>query len=160
MMNSRTPRRFTIVVAVVTALCSTLVVVHRASAHWDSDPYNLQASYLHDEQCGSNDLPEGKNPDGATYPQIQGDVPKADQTSGRAKDGYNCGLALVGHTSLEFTKGGQTRPATGNANMAWAGHCAYVADGGVLAGPVTPSPVNGVAVIDVSNSSKPTVIDV
>src|SRR5439155_3060939 len=124
-------RRLMIVLVAMTAVCSTLVGVHRASARWDSDPYNLQATYLHNEQCGKDDLPEGKNPDGTTYPQIQGDVPKADQTSGRAKKGYNCGLALVSHIALGFTKSGQQRPATGNANMAWAGHCAYVADGGV-----------------------------
>src|SRR2546423_15190260 len=109
-------RRFTIVVAAVIALCSALVVAHRASAHWDPDPYNLQASYLHNEQCGRDDLPEGRNPDGSTYPQIQGDVPKADQTRGRAKLGYNCGLALVSHITLGLTRDGQTRPATGNAN--------------------------------------------
>ena len=158
-MGEGAHRRVTALAAVV-ALCSALLVAHGALAHWDSDPYNLQASYLQNEQCGANDLPEGRNPDGSTYDQIQGDVPKADQQSGRAKLGYNCGLALVSHLDLGFTKNGKTRPATGNANMAWAGHCAYVADGGTLAGPVTPSPVNGVAVIDVAETGAAKVVDV
>jgi hypothetical protein len=79
--------------------------------------------------CGARDLPETG---------LQGDIPLADQLSGRAFDGYNCGLALVGYNSL-----GQRG---GNANMAWAGRCAFVAG------------VNGVAVVDVSDPSAPRMI--
>ena len=46
-------------------------------------------------------------------PASPGDVPLVDQISGRADEGYNCGLAVVGYNSL----GGRG----GNANMAWAG---------------------------------------
>ena len=46
-------------------------------------------------------------------PASPGDVPLADQITGRADEGYNCGLALVGYNSL----GGRG----GNANMAWVG---------------------------------------
>lgn len=77
--------------------------------------------------CGRNDLPETG---------IQGDVPRADQLSGRAMQGYNCGVSLVGHSDL----GGRG----GNANMAWAGNCAYVAGAG-----------NGIAVVDVSDPRHP-----
>src|SRR3954454_5374227 len=85
-----------------------------AHAEWDPNPvtgFSTATNY----HCGAQDLPEGA---------LQGDVPKADQDSGRAAKGYNCGLALVGHTSLGDL--GDGRAATGNANMAWAGECAYV----------------------------------
>lgn len=75
--------------------------------------------------CGRRDLPETGVP---------GDVPMADQRSGRADLGYNCGLAVVGHSSL----GGRGN----NANMAWSGDCAYIAGAGV-------------AVVDVSDPADP-----
>src|SRR4051812_45069676 len=143
------------IVAAVAALASTLVVAYNAAAEWDSDPMNLNLitdhAYGNSYSCGGNDLPEGA---------IQGDVPKADQTAlepdgkTRAEHGYNCGLALVGHATL--TAGG--RPRTGNANMAWAGRCAYVAGpgGGIVPGQCTPpAPENGVAVVDVSDPAHP-----
>src|SRR4029079_1329966 len=92
---------------VLTALL--LSAAHPASA-WDTRPLARVVTAQH-HLCGRDDLPEGR---------IQGDVPKADQTSRRAERGYNCGLALVGHTRLDA--GG--RPEA-NANMAWAGRCAY-----------------------------------
>src|SRR5690348_5194845 len=61
-------------------------------------------------RCGAHDTPETG---------LQGDVPKADQVSGRAAQGYNCGLAVVGHSDL----GG-----AGASDLAWSGHCAYVKD--------------------------------
>jgi hypothetical protein len=76
--------------------------------------------------CGTLDKPETG---------IAGDVPLADQISGRADEGYNCGLAVVGYNSL----GGRG----GNANMAWAGDCAFIAG-------------KGVAVVDVSDAAHPT----
>jgi hypothetical protein len=63
-------------------------------------------------------------------------VPLADQLSGRAEKGYNCGLALVGHVPLPGA----------SANMAWAGHCAFVATSG-----------SGINVVDVSNPQRPVV---
>ncbi|HZQ85703.1 MAG TPA: hypothetical protein VFA83_12735 [Acidimicrobiales bacterium] len=85
------------------------------------------ASPANGELCGKRDLPETG---------LQGDQPRRDQLSGRAEKGYNCGVALVGHTDL----GGRS----GNANMAWAGNCAYVAGIGT-----------GIAVVDVSNPRQP-----
>src|SRR3546814_16312564 len=52
--------------------------------------------------CGPLDRPETG---------IPGDVPPADQLSGRAEEGYSRGLSLVGHSS----PGGRG----GNSTMAW-----------------------------------------
>ena len=134
-----------VTVAAVAALCSTVVSSADAGAEWDADPLNTQVVLRHHYLCGEDDLPEEG---------IQGDVSKADQQSGRAEQGYNCGLSLVGHTRLNA--GG--RPEAGNANMAWAGSCAYVAGpgGGVVPQVYTPpAAANGVAVVDVSNSARP-----
>lgn len=79
-------------------------------------------------RCSPNDRPETG---------IQGDVPFADQLSGRASQGYNCGLSLVGYDSLG-ARGG-------NANMAWSGDCAYIAG-------------DGVAVVDVSDPTAPELV--
>jgi hypothetical protein len=76
-------------------------------------------------RCGRLDRPETG---------IAGDVPLADQLSGRADEGYSCGLTLVGYNAL----GGRG----GNANMAWAGDCAYVAG-------------DGIAVVDVGDPANP-----
>src|SRR4051812_11439985 len=81
-------------------------------------------------KCGRLDLPETG---------LQGDVPRVDQVSGRAMQGYNCGVALVGHTDLGGTGG--------HANMAWAGDCAYVASSG-----------QGISVVDVSDPRNPTLV--
>ncbi len=77
-------------------------------------------------KCGALDLPETG---------VQGSVPRVDQVTGRAKQGYNCGVSLVGHVRLSDT--------SENANMAWASHCAYVAS------------AHGVAVVDVSDPRHP-----
>lgn len=76
-------------------------------------------------RCGRLDRPETG---------LAGDVPMADQQSGRADEGYNCGLSLVGYNSLHGRGG--------NANMAWAGPCAYVSG-------------DGVAVVDVTDPTNP-----
>lgn len=75
--------------------------------------------------CGAKDLPETG---------IPGDVPLVDQLSGRADQGYNCGVAVVGYSSLG-ARGG-------NANMAWSGDCAYIAG-------------DGIAVVDVRDPAHP-----
>src|SRR2546421_4436741 len=91
--------------------CATLVVALVAALTIPSSISAARASSP--ARCGPRDLPETG---------LQGDVPRADQDSGRATRGYNCGLSVVGHNDL----GGRG----GNANMAWAGHCAYVAGKG------------------------------
>lgn len=102
------------------------------------------------EQCSADDLPEAEG-------QLQGDIPRADQESGRAKQGYNCGLSLVGHTPIwkNPTAPEPRAPRVGNANMAWAGHCAYVAGPGAVFGPPNPEIDWGVAVVDVADPSAP-----
>ncbi|MGH2685065.1 MAG: LVIVD repeat-containing protein [Actinomycetota bacterium] len=102
----------------------------------------MATTLVADHQCAAKDRPE---------PGIQGDVPKAEQDANRAYGGYNCGLALVGHTAL----GAGGRPPTGNANMAWSGSCAYVSGRGAVFGPPSPGPTEGVAVVDVSNPRQP-----
>lgn len=133
-------RQVTVIVAVV-SLSVSFVAADDAAAEWDDQPLGgavTSQQYL----CGKDDLPEGP---------IQGDIPRADQDSRRAEQGYNCGLALVGHTTLDF----DGRPPSGNANMAWAGNCAYVAGSGALVGEPTPEPGAGVAVVSVSNAGVP-----
>jgi len=140
----RSKRRLVAVAAVI-ALCSMLLGARIAKAEWDSDPLGTHVVQKHHYECGADDLSEEG---------IQGDVSKADQDSRRAEKGYNCGLALVGHTTLD--KDG--RPPGGNANMAWAGQCAYVAGpgGGVAPQMYTPPAAGtGVAVVDVHDSANP-----
>jgi hypothetical protein len=112
---------------------------------WPTSPLEPAAARS-DPQCGPQDLPEGR---------VQGLVPRADQDSRRAERGYNCGLALLGHTAL----GGGGRPDV-NANLAWAGRCAYVATAaGISLAPEVPSdppPGAGVAVVRVSDAGVPT----
>lgn len=70
---------------------------------------------------------------------VQGDVPRADQLSGRAEQGYNCGLAVVGHSDLN---------GLGATDLAWAGRCAFV------------KTVSGSLVtLDVSDPANPTITD-
>src|SRR6266508_1926196 len=89
----RSSYRKTTVLGGLVALLSIVVVTHDASASdWDTDPLSTAVTSQH-YLCGKNDLPEGP---------IQGDVPKADQDSGRAQQGYNCGLAFLGYTPLDF----------------------------------------------------------
>jgi hypothetical protein len=134
--------------AAILALGSLVFVKVEARA-WDTSPLQQIDTAQH-HLCGKNDLPEGA---------IQGDVPKADQDSGRAQKGYNCGLELLGHTQLLKDASGNSR-AAGNANMAWAGNCAYVAgSAGVNVAPQgkpSPPPDAGVAVISVTDGGTPT----
>jgi hypothetical protein len=78
--------------------------------------------------CGSFDTPETG---------IQGDVPLADQQSGRAQQGYNCGLAVVGYNDLGGASG---------SDVTGIDHCAYVKSTG------------GIRVVDVSNPAAPVVV--
>ena len=114
---------------------------------WDTRPFTKIVTKQH-YLCGRNDLQEGA---------IQGDVPKADQDSGRAQRGYNCGLSLLGYVGL----GKNGRP-NNNANLAWAGHCAYISSAaGVSVVPQqapTPPPGAGVAVVSVAANGLPTYV--
>lgn len=97
--------------------------------------------------CG----PEGRPMTGG----LQGQVPAADQASGRSARGYQCNVRLVGQTDVD------ARGA--NFQLAWSGDCAYVG----LAGQIAQPPVGateaqqqlaGVAVIDASDPRRPRVV--
>jgi hypothetical protein len=138
-------RKLVLLGAAAAALCT---VTSQAFA-WDTSPLNTIVVKQH-HLCGAKDLPEGS---------VQGDVPMADQQSGRAQKGYNCGLALLGYTPLN----GDGRPNQ-NANMAWAGHCAYISgSAGVSVAPQSkpnPPPGAGIAVVSVSPAGVPTQVGV
>jgi hypothetical protein len=90
--------------------------------------------------CGADALPETG---------LQGQVPKADQDSGRSRQGYRCNLRLVGQNNID------ARGA--NMQLAWYEDCAYVGIIGVREFfPYTANPaVEGLAVLDASNPSRP-----
>jgi hypothetical protein len=135
---------------------STLLVVN-ANA-WDSSPLNSAVVRNH-HQCAAHDHPE---------PALQGQVPKSDQDSGAAKRGYNCGLELVGFTPLDKTADGSDSRPNANANMAWAGSCAYVSgsSSSLFNPPVvsqTPAATKngpGIAVVDVHDQAHPKMVRV
>src|SRR4051812_30581255 len=127
--------RWAVVCAVVAA--TSLALGPAARAQWDPNPVN-GFSTATDDACGPKDNPERG---------VQGDV--GDPSANGAFGGFNCGLSLVGHATLDA--GG--RSPTGNANMAWAGDCAYVAgpSSASAVAPDTPSSAppagGGVAVV-------------
>ena len=81
----------------------------------------------------------------ATAPALQGQVPKADQDSGRSKQPYAWNMRLVGQQDV------QNRGE--NGNLGWIGDCAYVAAyfGG-------NDPLMGMAVVDASNPKNPELV--
>ncbi len=90
-------------------------------------PLNLPTAHAA-PGCGLLDRPETG---------LQGQVPWLEQKTGRADRGYNCGVSVVGYSSLG-ARGG-------NANMAWSGQCAYVAG-------------DGIAVVDVRDPTNPRLV--
>src|SRR4051812_33269531 len=136
-------------VVLLGAAAVALSLVSSQAFAWDTSPLNGVVD-KHHYLCGSDDLPEGA---------IQGDVPKADQDSRRAEQGYNCGLELLGFTALD--KDGRPNQ---NANMAWAGNCAYVSgSAGVSIAPQSkpnPPPGAGIAVVSVTPDGIPTQVGV
>jgi len=64
--------------------------------------------------CGPDALPETG---------LQGQVPRADQDSGRSRRGYRCNLRLVGQNDI------QLRGA--NFQLGWYENCAYVGSVGI-----------------------------
>src|SRR3954467_1773430 len=136
----------------------TGVVVAQARA-WDNSPLT-KAVVRHAYHCGAHDHRE---------PGLQGQVPKADQDSGEAKKGYNCGLELVGYSPLDKTADGKdTTRSNANANMSWAGRCAYVSGSSanlcnppvVTSAPEAEDSGPGIAVVDVHNPANPTMVEV
>lgn len=140
-------------VAAGVALSGVLVAQARA---WDNSPLTGPV-VRHDYRCGIHDRPE---------PGLQGQVPKADQTDGDAKKGYNCGLELVGFTPLHKTANGRDSRPNANANMSWAGRCAYVSGSTaqLFHSPLAKAPTKGtkggpgIAVVDVHNPAHPRMV--
>jgi hypothetical protein len=133
------------------------VLVAQARA-WDTSPLGPAPIVRHNYHCGLHDRPE---------PGLQGQVPKADQMSGAAKKGYNCGLELVGFTPLgKLANKHDSRP-NANANLSWAGRCAYVSGSKAnLFNPVIVTKAAtkgtkggpGVAVVDVHDPRHPKMV--
>src|SRR3954447_25320299 len=142
-------------VAAAVALTGMVVVQARA---WDNSPLTTPV-VEHSYQCGAHDHRE---------PGLQGQVPKSDQADGQAKKGYNCGLELVGYTPLDKTADGSGSRPNANANMSWAGRCAYVSGSSsnlfnppvVTSAPKAASSGPGIAVVDVHNPAQPKMVKI
>lgn len=137
----------------------TLAGVATAQARaWDNSPLTTPV-VRHSYHCGAHDHRE---------PGLQGQVPKADQTDGQAKKGYNCGLALVGYTPLDKTADGNDARPNANANMSWSGDCAYVSGSAsslfnppvVTSAPKAARSGPGIAVVDVHNPARPRMVKI
>ena len=81
----------------------------------------------------------------AAAPGVQGQIPLADQQSGRSLQPYSWNMRLVGQQDI------QNRGE--NGNLGWIGDCAYVAAyyGGT-------DPLMGMAVVDASNPKNPELV--
>lgn len=121
--------------------------------------------------CGSSSSPVsgGEGAPGTTPPPaddiletgLQGEIPLADQLSGKSAKGYRKGLRLVGQNTI-LNRGD-------NFGLAWIDNCAYVTTTSLpqLEGLSTdPSglpvnnPLNGMAVIDASDPTNPTLVSI
>lgn len=136
-MRETLRRSVTLTVAMALATFGGTVTVDAASAPGPATP-GVEPS-----DCGPGARPETG---------LGGQVPRADQDSGRSKEGYRCNLALVGQDTI----GGRGA----NFQLAWLGDCAYV--GMVGQGFQTPAspvekgtPFAGVAVVDVADPEAP-----
>jgi hypothetical protein len=92
---------------------------------------------------------------------VSGQIPLLDQIDGKSALGYHRGLAVVGRNPI-LDRGA-------NFAMAWVGQCAYVTTtsaqqlAGALNTPYlipTNNPLNGLAVIDVSNPAQPQLVNI
>ncbi|UDY22258.1 LVIVD repeat-containing protein [Nocardioides sp. Kera G14] len=134
----RHPVRLIAVFALAAALVGAAAVTSRSTSHAADSLAGVPRA-----TCGPGSSPETG---------LQGQVPKADDTSGRAAQGYWCNVAVVGHTG---TSGGFKVQRYVDP----AGHvCAYY-DTATMLGLTLPNLTKGVhpgvAVLDMSNSSKP-----
>ncbi len=96
--------------------------------------------------CAGCSQPSSSAPAPATTGgALQGQVPLADQQSGRSQQPYTFNMRLVGQQDI------QNRGE--NGNLGWIGNCAYVSAyfGG-------HDPLAGLAVIDASNGANPQVV--
>ena len=84
---------------------------------------------------------------GGPEPLLQGEVPLADQQSGRSLRGYSRNVSLVGHNSI-LNRGL-------NGNLGWVDDCAYVSAyyGGT-------HPFAGLAVVSVTDPANPRLVEI
>src|SRR3990172_4042203 len=94
--------------------------------------------------CAKSEAPE-EAADSLREPALQGQVPLADQQSGRSLKPYMWNMRLVGQQDI------QNRGE--NGNLGWIGDCAYVSAyyGG-------HDPLMGMAVVDASNPKNPELV--
>lgn len=85
--------------------------------------------------CGPGDLPETG---------VQGEVPAADQLSGRSKQGYRCNVRPVGSNDLDGLGG--------DIQLTWFRTCAYQVS------PKGDAASEGVAVLDVADPRRPRLV--
>lgn len=111
--------------------------------------------------CGTSSAPTGSGDGDLLETGLQGQVPIADQLSGRAALGYRKGLRLVGQNTI-LDRGA-------NFSLAWIDDCAYVTttSPGQIFGPTSSpyvdpqfNPLNGMAVIDASDPRNPRLVDI
>jgi hypothetical protein len=110
-----------------------LVLIGASMSAAPADPLPLTPKPLPRAVCGPGDLAETG---------LQGEVPVADQDSGRSKLGYTCNMRLVGHNDI-LGKGSY-------AQLTWYGDCAYV----------LTNPNDAIGVIDASDPTQPRLVQI
>src|SRR6187551_617852 len=95
--------------------------------------------------CSSAPPPEPAKQESVEEPALQGQVPLADQESGRSQKPYMKNMRLVGQQDI------QNRGE--NGNLGWIGDCAYV--GAYYGG---NDPLMGMAVVDASQPKNPELV--
>ena len=95
--------------------------------------------------CAQQDQAQPAQEAPAAAPGVQGQIPLADQESGRSQQPYSFNMWLVGQQDI------QNRGE--NGNLGWIGDCAYVAAyyGG-------NDPLMGMAVVDAANPTNPELV--
>jgi len=101
-------------------------------------PFVPPPGYDDDDDHGGGGRPE---------PLLQGEVPLADQQSGRSLAGYSWNVRLVGHNSI-LNRGL-------NGNLGWVDDCAYVS-----AYYGAADPLAGLAVLKVSHPRRPRLVQI
>src|SRR3989304_8216166 len=95
--------------------------------------------------CGCAPEPQQQPAEAPGAKALQGQVPLADQQSGRSQQAYMSNMRLVGQQDI------QNRGE--NGNLGWIGDCAYVSaySGG-------SDPLMGMAVVDATNPKNPELV--
>ena len=116
----------------------------KTTGHWWALKFIVLYAFVSVACAGGAD-PESTEPADDGAPRLQGQVPLADQESGRSQRPYMDNMRLVGQQDIENR--GE------NGNLGWIGDCAYV--GAYYGG---KDRLAGMAVIDASNPSNPELV--